>query len=674
MSGKLKRGHEAGQLLISNADKFGPSFLCRGGSTESVSMAHHPNAGVSFIVNKNEQANPLSKLNESNQANRAEINKKPCELKDNFVSNENVKGFIQLSPACGKSDGPSTSVTPCELSPNKDQSEVLPANTLPSLSESALNTPAHQSQASEMLETPLTQFHSETPKEIIIRQIKAKPGPQVMINVTIENQTIESLVDPGAQVTIISEKLYKSFRKNIPVLGSVKLRMACGDQVHMGILVGPLKIRIGSRWYSRDVYVSSLTENMIIGTDILCNPPDVCESVIDFIRGVMYFDGQVIVGRVIFPEEKDQTAQVFVKKRRVIPPNSWAHVKCKLSCELPDYIVEPYTHKKFLAPRTLYKSKSQPVIRIVNVLDRPLILPRGVKIGTAVPISSVDPISVSDPIPVSVDTPKSTCSPDPIIVSSISSPDPVPIDSVPEHVRSTFNNSKNELSPDQQSCLAQLLSQYGDVFASSEYDLGDFTAIEHSIDTEGARPIKQRMRRTPPGFAEEEEAHLKKMLDAGVIQESSSDWAAPPVLIRKRDGSVRWCIDYRALNDVTIKDVYPLPLVDECLDTLAGSVWFSKLDANSAYWQIKIREKDRKKTAFITKYGLYEHVRMGFGLCNAPATYARVMGLVLRGLTWKTCLAFLDDILVLGSSFEDHLSHLKEIFERFRHHGLKLKP
>ena len=164
------------------------------------------------------------------------------------------------------------------------------------------------------------------------------------------------------------------------------------------------------------------------------------------------------------------------------------------------------------------------------------------------------------------------------------------------------------------------------------------------------------------------------MLDAGVIQESSSDWAAPPVLIRKRDGSVRWCIDYRALNDVTIKDVYPLPLVDECLDTLAGSVWFSKLDANSAYWQIKIREKDRKKTAFITKYGLYEHVRMGFGLCNAPATYARVMGLVLRGLTWKTCLAFLDDILVLGSSFEDHLSHLKEIFERFRHHGLKLKP
>ena len=182
------------------------------------------------------------------------------------------------------------------------------------------------------------------------------------------------------------------------------------------------------------------------------------------------------------------------------------------------------------------------------------------------------------------------------------------------------------------------------------------------------------MRRTPAGFASEEEAHLEKMLKAGVIQPSISEWASAPVLVRKRDGTVRWCVDYRALNSVTVKDVFPLPLVDDCLDTLAGNQWFSKLDANSAYWQIKINEADRKKTAFITKYGLFEHIRMGFGLCNAPATYAHVMNLVLRGIMWSIVLAFLDDILVLGSTFLDHLSHLREVLLRFRRHQLKLKP
>ncbi len=108
------------------------------------------------------------------------------------------------------------------------------------------------------------------------------------------------------------------------------------------------------------------------------------------------------------------------------------------------------------------------------------------------------------------------------------------------------------------------------MFAKDEFDLGDFTDITHGIDTSDARPIKQRMRRTPASFVPDEEAHLKKMLEAGVIQESNSAWASAPVLIRKRDGTVRWCIDYRALNNVTTKDVFPLPLVDDCLDTLLG--------------------------------------------------------------------------------------------------------
>lgn len=164
------------------------------------------------------------------------------------------------------------------------------------------------------------------------------------------------------------------------------------------------------------------------------------------------------------------------------------------------------------------------------------------------------------------------------------------------------------------------------------------------------------------------------MLDAGVIKPSISEWASAPVLVRKRDGGVGWCIDYRMLNSRSVKDVFPLPLVEECLDTLAGNNWFSKLDANSAYWQVKIREEDRSKTAFIAKYGLFEFARMAFGLCNSPATYARVINLVLRGLTWRVVLAFLDDILVLGKTIGDHLENLKAVFMRFREYGLKFNP
>ena len=103
-------------------------------------------------------------------------------------------------------------------------------------------------------------------------------------------------------------------------------------------------------------------------------------------------------------------------------------------------------------------------------------------------------------------------------------------------------------------------------------------------------------------------------------------------------------------------------------------MWFSKLDANSAYWQVLVNPDDRKKTAFLTMYGLYEHVRMGFGMTNSPATFSRVINLILRVLTWKTVFAFLDDILVMGMDFEDHLKNLAEAFGRFRLHGLKLKP
>ena len=346
-----------------------------------------------------------------------------------------------------------------------------------------------------------------------------------------------------------------------------------------------------------------------------------------------------------------EVARVSVAKRIEIPPNSAAQVPCKMDHPMTDYVIELDKTEKVYGPRVVRAAGADPVVGIVNCSDRYKLLKKDKEISLATPIK--DFLSEDEDEVITPPTKANVCE-----LSEANGTDKTDKTTVPPHLKDTFENCKQHLSPEEQIRLAELLTENQNVFAKDEFDLCNFTAIEHGMDMQNAAPIKQRLRRTPACFVGEEEAHLKKILDAGVIQETVSDWASSPVLIRKCDGTVRCCIDYRSLDNVTVNDVFPLPLVDDCLDTIAGNVWFFKLDANSAYLQIKIKPEDRHKTAFHTRYGLYEHVKMGFGLCNAPATYARVINLVTRHLNWKTLLAFLHEVLILGKTFEDHLGNL----------------
>ena len=234
--------------------------------------------------------------------------------------------------------------------------------------------------------------------------------------------------------------------------------------------------------------------------------------------------------------------------------------------------------------------------------------------------------------------------------------------------------SNTNLDPLQLEEVKQLVKKFSNLFMKSKNGVGTTNCVSHSIDTGEALPVNQPPYRA--GYKERQviEDQVKDLLDRKLIQPSSSPWASPVVLVNKKDGSVRFCIDYRKLNQITIKDVYPLPRIDDCLNALGNAQYFSTFDLASGYWQIPMNEKDREKTAFISHCGLYEFSVMPFGLCNAPATFQRYMDQCFAGLKWISCLIYLDDIIVFSSTFDQHLNDLEEVFKRLQVAGLTLKP
>lgn len=233
--------------------------------------------------------------------------------------------------------------------------------------------------------------------------------------------------------------------------------------------------------------------------------------------------------------------------------------------------------------------------------------------------------------------------------------------------------SVGNISVEQKERLFELLKKYKHLFARDESELGQTSLTKHYIDTGDVRPIRQRDYRRGPAQEKIIREEVEKMLHNGVIQKSSSPWASPVVLVKKKDGKIRFCVDYRKLNKVTKKDAYPLPRIDDLLDRLGRATIFSSIDLISGYWQILLDEKTKEKSAFVTKEGLYEFLVMPFGLSNAPATFQRLMDQVYSGILWDFVMVYLDDINVYSKDFDSHLVHLEASFKRLEKAGLKMK-
>ncbi|KRY07257.1 Retrovirus-related Pol polyprotein from transposon, partial [Trichinella patagoniensis] len=214
--------------------------------------------------------------------------------------------------------------------------------------------------------------------------------------------------------------------------------------------------------------------------------------------------------------------------------------------------------------------------------------------------------------------------------------------------------SVEELDAHSQNALRSVLWKYRRCIATSDEDLGHTELASHRIDARNAAPVKVPPRRLPPTQRHDVQRMVTDMFSRLVIGPTNSPWSALTVMVRKKDGSPRFCVDFRRFNDVTTKDAHPLPRIDDTLEALSGA----------------LDEADRLKTAFSTPFELYQFRGMPFDLCNAPATFQLLMDVALRGLTWSSCLAYLDDIIVFGRTKQEHTDRLERVLQRIAEAGL----
>jgi hypothetical protein len=204
--------------------------------------------------------------------------------------------------------------------------------------------------------------------------------------------------------------------------------------------------------------------------------------------------------------------------------------------------------------------------------------------------------------------------------------------------------------------------------------MGRTKILQHTIDTGSNRPVREALRRHPQAHLQFIDSEVDRLLKLDIVEPSASPWASNIVLVQKKNGQLRMCIDFRKVNALTYKDAYPIPKIDACLDVLGGSKFFSSLDLKQGYWQVEILEGDRDKTAFVTRRGQFRFKVLPFGLCNAVGIFQRLQDKILAGLHWTHCLVYLDDLCVFGSTFSEHLERLEMIVQRIQAAGLKFNP
>ena len=480
----------------------------------------------------------------------------------------------------------------------------------------------------------------------------------------ISSHKLLCLLDTGASHSLLSKKSFDKIAETLDLTlrpAHHKISVADGSALAtFGITSLPLTL--GSCHFHSNVIVANLPEiDFLFGHDLLSH----------FNASISYGSGKLTLTEPLTGQHyalklqqstSEKTCRIYINKDIQVMPLSETLVYTSTHSDIfsgRTCIFEPNTtfpNKTGLAasravvlPTT---SKSIPV-SVINAHDTEYVLRKGTFLGHIAHIS-VNNITT---LPSS-DTSNPTTS----------------HKRIPEELTTLIQQCDKTLSKSQTLELKQLLTKYSDRFHIPGTKLGKTDIIKHEIDTGNTHPIKIPPRREPPHKHEIIEQEVEKLLHQNLISHSVSPWSAPVVMATKHDGSPRLCIDYRKINSMTVKDSFPLPCVQQAVNSFHGAQYFCSLDLCSGFYQIAMDEKSRQKTAFATQSGLYEFNVLPFGLTNAPATFVRLMEAVLRGLNWKRCLVYIDDILIFGKTFHETLHNLELVLDRLRSANLVLKP
>ena len=498
----------------------------------------------------------------------------------------------------------------------------------------------------------------------IVDLFAVNPHAVFHIKGVINSYTVDFMLDTGAAVSLMDTNTWNTIKgtSSLTPWKSPGLIGVGGTPLRVSG-TAKLQLELGGKQYQVEMVVADLRTEGILGLDFL----ETHQCAIDLSHGTMKLSGNnqtISLYRARNSSHRTrETVSVVLSNDLSIPGCTEMELEAVIQGDVAEGTVmierKPLPQKSSLLLATSVVSIQEDTInplvpiRLLNLSADSITVLKGTRVACAHALdsNSIMVAGVEDDSPTQYDV----------------------SDDKRQQLWQAVESTAEKLTESEQEQLYAVLLNYADVFADDSGDLGKADKLQHTINTGDALPIRPPPRRIPAVPREEVRKLLREMEEKRIIRPSKSPWASPVVLVKKKDGSTRFCVDYRRLNSVTHKDAYPLPRIDDTLQSLSGSKWFSTIDLLSRYWQVDITESDREKTAFITHDGLFEFNVMPFGLCNAPATFQRLMNFALSGMLWSECLVYLDDIVIFGRTFEEHLSHLASVLARLRAVNMKAK-
>lgn len=503
-------------------------------------------------------------------------------------------------------------------------------------------------------------------------------GPPSIETVKINGQLCKAVLDSGSQVTIIFDSWYNTYLADVPihpVAGLDIWGLSDSSYPYRGYIVVEMEFPHKTNDDPTTISVMALVcpssggpeqAPVLIGTNAKASLPKRLARLYGEVAGVNVASTQRVVDCVEEVPSGSNTWQRESEDEEVgyvqwtgpgalkLPPGVSYPALCQVEFDRP---VEKEILLVDVAPNAPLPG---------GVLLTPMVVPRYAidtqKFTVLLQNESLKEVEIADGTIIGYLYPTD-------VVKSVPKPEP--------EFTEGFDSSKidfgdSNIPEEWKERLRHKLLQRADVFSLSEWDVGLAKGVEHSIRLSDDRPFRERSRRLAPADIDDVRRHIQELLAAGIIKESRSPYASPIVIARKKSGKVRMCIDYRTLNSRTIPDQYTTPRIDDALDCLSGSKWFSVLDLRSGYYQIAMREEDKEKTAFICPLGFYQFERMPQGITGAPATFQRLMEKAVGDMNLLQVLVYLDDLIIFGRTLEEHEERLMKVLDRLQEVGLKI--